>query len=70
MTTTSNVKRSDKLFSEKDSASDNIDNSIVDDNSISSCPLVKSLQESSNIHKIQEYEERDMAEQFHNQDLD
>jgi hypothetical protein len=65
MTTIDNVKLSDKLFSEKDSASD-----IVDDNSISACPLVKSLRESSNIHKIQEYEERDIAEQSQNQDLD
>ena len=70
MTTNSNVKGSDKPFSGKNSAADNIDNSTVDDNSISSCPLVKSLQESSNIHKIQEYEEGDIAEQLQNQDLD
>ena len=38
--------------------------------SIENCPLVKSLRESSNIHKIQEYEEGDMAEQLQNQDLD
>jgi hypothetical protein len=39
-------------------------------NSISSSPLVKKLLESSNIRKIQEYEEKDMAGQLQNQDLD
>jgi hypothetical protein len=64
------VKRSDKSFSEKHVASESVDHSIVDDLSISSCPLVKSLRESSNIHKIQEYEENDISEQFQNQDMD
>ena len=31
---------------------------------------VRNLQESSNIHNIQEYEEKEMAEQLQNQDLD
>jgi hypothetical protein len=37
--------------------------------SIESCPLVKSLRESGNIHRIQEYEEKDMGEQLQNLDL-
>ena len=32
--------------------------------------LVRNLLESSNIHNIQEYEEKDMAEQLQNEDLD
>jgi hypothetical protein len=66
----SSIKRSDKPFPEKDLALDSVDDSIVDDSTILSSPLVNSLQESSNIHKIQEYEEKDMAEQLQNQDLD
>jgi hypothetical protein len=69
MISNSNTKRTDKSFSKEDPDSDNnINNSIVDI-SIASCPLVKSLRESSNIHKIQEYEENDISEQFQNQDL-
>lgn len=70
MTTTSSIKQIDKHFSEKELAQDNINNSIIDDHLIFLYPLVRNLRESSNIHNIQEYEEKEMAEQLQNQDLD
>jgi hypothetical protein len=70
MTIISNVKRSDKLFSEKDLAQDNIDSWSIDNHAISSCPLVKSLKESSNTHRIREYEVKDISEQLLKQDMD
>ena len=70
MTTTSSIKQIDKHFSEKELAQDNINNSIIDEHLIFLYPLVRNLRESSNIHNIQEYEEKEMAEQLQNQDLD
>ena len=70
MTTTSSIKQIDKHFSEKELAQDNINNSIIDDHLIFLYPLVRNLRESSNIYNIQEYEEKEMAEQLQNQDLD
>jgi hypothetical protein len=62
MINNSNTKRIVKSFSKEDPNPDNNFNNSIVDISVASCPLVKSLQESSNIHKIQEYNEKDISE--------